>query len=156
MDNKQIVVEMLSDLIKINNDRITGYQKAAQQTTPIDEDLQVIFHKMADESRTYVGELNQKIATLGGDAVSDTTASGKIYRLWLGIKRLFSGSDRQSLLSSCEFGEDAAQKAYDEALHTKAEMETATVQLIIDQKNRLKNSYDLIKKYRDMHVAVSS
>jgi uncharacterized protein (TIGR02284 family) len=156
MNNKEIVVETLSDLVKINNDRITGYQKAAEQTNPIDIDLKGIFHKIADDSRTYVGELNQKLATLGADAVSDTTVSGKIYRVWMGIKNLFTGSDRQSLLSSCEFGEDAAQKAYNEALHTAAEMEASIKKLIIDQQNRLKTSHDLIKKYRDIHVAVSS
>jgi uncharacterized protein (TIGR02284 family) len=99
--------------------------------------------------------LNQKIVTLGEDASADTTVSGKIHRVWMDAKNLFNGSDRQSILSSCEFGEDAAQKAYNDALHTEAEMGAETRQLIMDQKDSLKNSHDLIKKYRDLHEAVS-
>lgn len=156
MNNNETLAETLNDLVKINNDRITGYEKAAEQTDHIDVDLQAIFHKMANESRTYVGELNEKIVSLGEDAAADTTVSGKIYRVWMDVKNLFTGSDRQSILSSCEFGEDAAQKAYNDALHTEAEMNAETRQLIMDQKDSLKTSHDLIKKYRDMHAAVSS
>jgi hypothetical protein len=31
------------------------------------------------------------------------------------VKVSFSGNDRQAILESCEFGEDAAQKAYKDA-----------------------------------------
>lgn len=155
MNNNETLAETLNDLVKINNDRITGYEKAAAQTDHIDVDLQAIFHKMANESRSYVSELNEKIASLGQEAAADTTVSGKIYRVWMDVKNLFTGSDRQSILSSCEFGEDAAQKAYNDALHTEAEMNAETRQLIMDQKDSLKTSHDLFKKYRDMHAAVS-
>ena len=67
------------------------------------------------------------------------------------VKNTFTGGDRESILGSCEFGEDAAQKAYNEALETDAEMDADTRQLIMKQKNSLKSSHDIIKKYRDLH-----
>jgi uncharacterized protein (TIGR02284 family) len=106
---------------------------------------------MADESRKYKRELEEKILSLGEETATDTTVSGKIYRVWMDVKNVFTGSDRESILASCEFGEDAAQKAYNEALETDAEMDAETRQLIMEQKNSLKSSHDIIKKYRDLH-----
>jgi len=153
MTNNEQLTETLNDLVKINMDRIEGYEKAAEQTKKYDADLQAIFSKMAAESRSYAQELHEKIFSLGGKVSTDTTVSGKIYRAWMGVKNLFTGSDRKSILASCEFGEDAAQKAYNDALETDAEMSAETRQLIMKQKNSLKNSHDIIKKYRDMQPA---
>lgn len=154
MKNNEQLTETLNDLIKINNDRIVGYEKAADQTKTSDMDLQAIFLKMAKDSRIYAKELTNEVIELGGEPVTDTTVSGKIYRVWMDVKNTFTGSDRESILESCEFGEDAAQKAYNEALHTNAEMDTETRQLIMDQKDSLMRSHDLIKKYRDLHLAI--
>jgi uncharacterized protein (TIGR02284 family) len=154
MTNNEQLIETLNDLVMINNDRITGYEKAADQTKTTDVDLHAIFKKMEGESRDYVNELNKKILLLGGQPASDSTVSGKIYRVWMDVKNVFTGADRESILESCEFGEDAAQKAYNEALHTDAELDADTRQLIMDQKDSLKNSHDIIKKYRDLHEAI--
>jgi len=155
MATNEKLVTVLNDLIEINNDRVTGYNKAADETKDIDVDLKAIFYKMADESRNYLSELKQEVARLGGEPAEGTTNSGKIYRVWMDLKATFTGHDRQSVLESCEFGEDAAQKAYKAALISDAEMNSETRQLIMKQQTSLKTSHDLIKKYRDMHKAVS-
>jgi len=144
--------EVLNDLIEINNDRITGYEKAIDEAKDIDVDLKAVFSKMADESRKYKAELTQAVTSLGGDPVATgTTNSGKIYRIWMDVKATFTGHDRQAVLENCEFGEDAAQKAYKMALASEAEMDADTRQLITSQQSSLKTSHDLIKKYRDAH-----
>ena len=43
MTNNEQITELLNDLVKINNDRIEGYEKAADQTKASDIDLQAIF-----------------------------------------------------------------------------------------------------------------
>lgn len=157
MSTNSELTGVLNDLIEINNDRIVGYEKAADETKGLDVDLKAIFYKMADESRKYKSELTLEVNRLGGDPVTDdTTNSGKIYRVWMDVKATFSGHDRQSVLESCEFGEDAAQKAYNAALASDAEMDADTRQLITSQQSSLKTSHDLIKKYRDMHKAVDA
>ncbi len=143
--------EVLNDLIEINNDRITGYEKAIDEAKDIDVDLKATFSKMADESRKYKAELVNAVTSLGGDPATGTTNSGKIYRVWMDVKATFSGNSRQSVLENCEFGEDAAQKAYKMALASDAEMDADTRQLITSQQASLKTSHDLIKKYRDAH-----
>jgi uncharacterized protein (TIGR02284 family) len=72
------------------------------------------------------------------------------------VKATFTGHDRQAVLENCEFGEDAAQKAYKLALESDAEIDADTRQLITSQQSSLKTSHDLIKKYRDAHKAVNS
>ena len=148
------LVSVLNDLIRINNDRIEGYERASKEAKDIDVDLRAIFNRMADESRQYAAELTQEVVKLGGDPATGTTAAGKIYRTWMDVKATFTGHDRQSVLESCEFGEDAAQKAYSSALESDAEMSADIRQLIANQKASLKTSHDVIKKYRDMHDAV--
>jgi uncharacterized protein (TIGR02284 family) len=148
------LIEVLNDLIIINNDRIVGYEKASDEARDVDVDLRAIFKRMAEESRQYAAELTQEVVKLGGEPATGTTSSGKIYRVWMDMKATFSGSSRQAILENCEFGEDAAQKAYESAL--KSDDLTSDVrQLIANQKSSLKTSHDVIKKYRDVHAAVN-
>lgn len=148
------LTEVLNDLIRINNDRIVGYEKASDEARDVDVDLRAIFKRMSEESRQYAAELTQEVVKLGGEPATGTTSSGKIYRVWMDMKATFSGSTRQAILENCEFGEDAAQKAYESAL--KSDDLTSDIrQLIANQKSSLKTSHDVIKKYRDAHAAVN-
>ncbi len=149
------LITVLNDLIRINNDRIVGYEKAADEARDIDVDLRAIFSRMSEESRQYAAELTQEVVKLGGDPATGTTNSGKIYRVWMDVKATFSGHNRQTVLENCEFGEDAAQKAYEAALKSDAEISADIRQLITNQKSSLKTSHDVIKKYRDLHASVN-
>ena len=141
--------EVLNDLITINNDRIEGYNRAEKETDAKDADLQSLFRQMSAESRSYVTDLSKYVAAAGEEPTDDTKMSGKIYRAWMDVKATFTGKDRKAILASCEFGEDAAQKAYDSALSSDAELPTEVRQLIMDQKSSLKKSHDRIKALRD-------
>lgn len=148
MNSNEKCVEVLNDLIRINNDRIEGYQKAAQETQPEDGDLRNIFQQMAQESRQFKQELAAEVVHHGGEVAEGTMASGKIYRAWMDVKAAFTGGDRKTILDSCEFGEDAAKKAYKEAGETEG-IPTHVQQLIIRQKQSVIASHDKIKILRD-------
>lgn len=148
------LAEVLNDLIRINNDRVEGYEKAISETGEIDLDLQAIFTKMAGDSKDHVRELSTVVTALGGHPAEGTTVSGKIYRTWMDVKSAFSAEERTSVLELCEFGEDAAQKAYEAALASDADMSTEVRQMITGQQKSLKTSHDVIKKYRDLHRAI--
>lgn len=151
--NNEELVEVLNDLIRINNDRIEGYEKAMNETKDIDADLRTLFRRMADQSRQNKVELIQEVQKRGGGAdTNSTTNSGKIYRAWMAVKATFSGKDRKSVLAACEYGEDAAQTAYQEAMESEAMMDAEARQLITKQKTSLRESHDLIKRHRDMQT----
>ena len=155
MERNERTVEVLNDLIRINNDRIEGYEKAVRETNDTDVDLRNIFNRMVQESRNYARELTDQVQRLGGDPASGTTASGKIYRLWMDVKSGFSRSERKSVLEECEFGEDAAQKAYEKALAPDNDLTPDVRTLVQKEKTNLKNSHDTIKNYRDMQRTAS-
>jgi uncharacterized protein (TIGR02284 family) len=142
--------EVLNDLILINNDRVEGYKKAAKQAD--DNDLRNLFNEMSGQSARYATELKQHLKVDEDNPGSDTTLKGKIYRTWMNVKATFGGDDRKSLLASCEFGEDAAQKAYKEALGEE-EITNDIRDVIEDQKRLLKDSHDRIKSMRDAQPA---
>ena len=145
--------EVLNDLIRINNDRIEGYNRAEKECDDDDSDLQSVFRQMSAESRSYVTDLSKYVSASGENPTDSTTTSGKIYRVWMDVKATFTGKDRKAILASCEFGEDAAQKAYDSALSSDADFNTEVRQLIMDQKTSLKKSHDRIKSMRDRQPA---
>ena len=143
--------EILNDLIRINNDRIEGYSKAAAQAK--DQDLQSLFSQFSQQSRQFSNELRGLINDKGNsedrkDKVTDeTTASGKIYRTWMDVKATFGGDSRKGVLASCEFGEDAAQRAYREALEDN-ELSPDVRGTIKSQKEILLEAHDKIKMMR--------
>lgn len=148
--------ETLNDLIRINNDRIEGYAKAAAQAN--DQDLQSLFSEFTQQSRQLANELRGLVNIRYGSDDNDkqvtdeTTASGKIYRAWMDVKDKFTGGNRKSVLASCEFGEDAAQKAYNSALDD--DDITPDVRSVIErQKSELRQAHDQVKRMRDMATA---
>ena len=70
------------------------------------------------------------------------------------LKAAIAGKDRKTILENCEFGEDAAQKAYDTALNSDTEFEPSLRDLIVKQKAALKSGHDEVKKLRDTYKTV--
>ncbi|MFZ6012370.1 MAG: ferritin-like domain-containing protein [Bacteroidota bacterium] len=155
MDTNEKLIEMLNDLIKINHDRTEGYRRATDELKPAEVDLKAIFTDMANSSVKSASELSAEVIRLGGKPQDDSTMPGKVYRVWMEIRSTLSARDRKSILSMCEFGEDAALKAYKEALSADVPMTENIRQIITSQRAALQTSHDLIKKYRDEHQAVS-
>jgi uncharacterized protein (TIGR02284 family) len=149
---KENTIDTLNDLIKINNDRVEGYEKAIQLTSDEDADLKALFNSMINESRDYRSELENYVNSLGEtDTPTGTRTDGKIYRAWMSVRSTFSGKDRRSVLASCEGGEDAAQRAYESAL--KEDLTDDATRLVTEQKSKLRQSHDKIKALRDMQHA---
>ncbi len=148
MKTSEETIEILNDLVLINNDRITGYERARQELKGEDADLKLLFLKFIDQSRGHRNQLGAEIQALGGSIDSGTSISGKIYRTWMDVKAVFSGHDRHTVLSNCEFGEDAAQKAYKEAL--KESLPAYLANIISEQQTSLRTSHDEIKSLRDL------
>jgi len=141
-------IEMLNDLVQINNDRIAGYEKALKELKDDDQDLKTLFGNMIDQSREARLALGNEVQVLGADMDAGTTSSGKIYRAWMGLKVSITGSTRHSILASCEYGEDAAQKAYYAVLESE-DLPAYLRVMVMKQKDQLRQSHDEIKALRD-------
>jgi uncharacterized protein (TIGR02284 family) len=149
LQHVQHQISALNDLIKINNDRIAGYQKAVEATD--ETGLNLLFNGYIDQSKNYVSELREYIHVLGGDPTDGTTLSGKFYHTWMDVKSVFINKDRHSILSDCEYGEDVAKKAYRAALDDKELIweDEQVVALLNNHLEGLKKAHDTVKSLRD-------
>jgi len=154
-DNKKIIM-VLNDLIKINIDRITGYEKAINDLDASEVMLKTLFNQVSEDSEDIKSQLTEKVIALGGEPADNRTVPGAIYQAWMDVKATFSGHDTGAILEACEFGEDAAQRAYKTAQTAADEFPSDIKHMITSQKNLLKMSHDLIKTQRDQHKELAN
>ena len=140
---------ILNDLIRINNDRVVGYTKAIEELKDEDQDLRKAFESFILSSKRNITELTDLVLKYGGEATTDSTAAGKIYHAWMDVKATFTGHDLQAILNACEYGEDAAQHSYKNAIEDDTEVSAEVEQLIRAQKTTLKREHDAVKEFRD-------
>lgn len=142
-------ISALNDLVKINNDRISGYQKAAESTA--DDDLKRLFLGYIEDSKGYNTDLYDHIHVLGGDPSTGTTLGGKFYQAWIDVRAKFSAKDRQSILADCEYGEDIANAAYRKALDDKELIwkDERLVTMLSRHLKELRAAHENIKALRD-------
>ena len=149
---KEKTIEVLNSLITINNDRIEGYETASKETDEMD--LKNIFSKLAATSLKCKQELINEVTKLGGTAAEGTKTTGKIYRAWMDIKATLTGHDRKAILNSCEYGEDVAIEAYEDALNNETENISSEQQSMLrTQLQSIRADHDKVKGLRDMLVA---
>jgi uncharacterized protein (TIGR02284 family) len=148
MIKNEDLVDALNELVKINNDRIQGFEKAVKDNE--DASLDDLFRHMIVQSQEFRSELADHIVRLDGSAVSDATAtdlSSKIHRAWIDIKAAVSGKDRDTVLSSVEFGESAAVEAYEDALDD-ADIPHYIKDVVQQQLTQLRASLEKVKALR--------
>jgi uncharacterized protein (TIGR02284 family) len=148
MQRNERAAEIVNDLVKINNDRIEGYDRAIKETKDEDIDLRTTFENMKTESVQYSQELSNLARQLGEEPSKGTRVDGKIYRVWMDLKATFTGKNRKAVLENCEFGEDAAQRAYKSALND-SDLTPEVRQVVAKQQQSLKRSHDTIRDLRD-------
>lgn len=140
------IVPALNELVEINNDRIEGYRTAIKNTE--NSKLRFLFAESIATSEKNLSELIREVYGLGGAPEEGTKTMGKIFRAWMDFKATLSGNDDYSLLSCCEFGEDKAQQAYEQALKDET-INSAQRYMVLAQKAALKADHDRIKSLRD-------
>ncbi|MBK8426059.1 MAG: PA2169 family four-helix-bundle protein [Lewinellaceae bacterium] len=154
MHDNEALAEVFNELIRINFDRVYGYEKAASEAEKVDIDLKVIFGKNADLSRQYITYWQEQVRMLGQEPASDSTIRGKVYRVWMDVKSAVT-DDRESILNSCAFGEEAAVEAYEDALTTKTHLPDEHRMYIANQKSKLQDAHQMIKTYADVNENIS-
>lgn len=149
MEISEKAIDMINDLIKINNDRVAGFEKAGTDLENDDNGLTVVFNKLAGESRQYVAELTDIARQHGDDVAEGTSTSGDLHRAWIDIKATFTGHDLLAVLNECERGEDAAKTAYNDALDPDNGLDFELTQTLQRQQQGINEGHDLIKSLRN-------
>lgn len=153
MENKnEKYASALNKLLEINNDRIEGYERAADETE--DDNLRAMFLQFCTQSRQYRSQLEILVRELGEEPQEGTTASGKLYRAWMDLKAALAGKDKKAILSSCEYGEDVAKDAYEEFLEDDdvRDIPERIRSIVQNQLMEIKQAHDAVRALRDSFV----
>ena len=151
MENEKTIA-VLNTLITINNDRIEGYETAAEDIE--DQDLKTLFAAFSSTSKTCKQHLTDEVNRLGGTAAEGTLTAGKLHRVWMDVKAAITGKDRKAILGSCEYGEEFAKDTYEKALENDTENLNAEQQTMIKAQHTLLNAdHDKIKSMQDSLMA---
>lgn len=140
-------IDSINSLIIINNDRSEGYKKAAEETK--DADLKALFTTLSMQSMGFSSELRKFVPSSEEPEHDETKTTGKLFRLWMDIKAAVTSNDRKAILSSCEFGEDAAKNEYKSILEKPTEVPADALTVITKQNAEILKSHDQIKAMRD-------
>lgn len=107
-------ISTLNELIEICKDGQEGFQTAAEGVKNLQ--YRHLFNEYAKQRGQFVSELQEIVRGLGGDAEQTGSVAAALHRGWINIKSVVTGEDEAAILAECERGEDAAVKAYEEAL----------------------------------------
>ena len=141
---------LLNDLVRINHDRIKGYEQAIEELGNGNHDLKTVFQEKISQSKTYVHKLDSYVRAQGEQPAEDTTVSGKLYRVWMDFKATLASDDRAAVLNSCVFGESAALKEYESVLSADSEIPSEVLQMLVEQRDTIRRSHASIKTMAEM------
>lgn len=139
------VISTLNNLIETSRDGQQGFKDAAEGVER--SDLKSVFYDAGQQRAKFVGELQSLVRELGGDPESSGSVAGAIHRGWINIKSAVTGKDETAILNEAERGEDAAVKAYKDALATA--LPTNVQSVVQNQYSQVQATHDKVKALRD-------
>ncbi len=112
-----------------------------------DETLKRYFLAESLKRANYRAELENELHRLGqADVHESGTTVGAVHRVWGDLKAKLGGGDH-TLLETAEQGEDAAKKAYADAL--EQDLPLPIKQMLSEQQAHVLTSHDYVKRARD-------
>jgi uncharacterized protein (TIGR02284 family) len=137
------VSSAVKTVIEVLHDGHQGFAKIGEHLE--DPAAKAFFIKEAETRHTFEHELKAAAGLTGEDVGG--TAAGAVHRVWGDVKAHLGGGDH-TLLDTAEQGEDAAKKAYKEALEDN-ETPTAVRDVLLKQQLHISASHDKVKALRD-------
>jgi len=138
----------LQNLIQILHDGQQGFKKASEELK--DHDLKKVFNRFSLQRAKFAGELEKELSLLGEEDPQNegTTLAGKAHRVWIDLKSALTGQDTHAVLAEAERGEDAAVKAYRDAL-AEIDLPYSLRNILSNQALEVKAAHDEVKALRD-------
>jgi len=136
-------VKILNKLIQANIDRIAAYETASRETKELY--LKKLFTRFANTSRACKEELDMEVLRLEGEPVKGTNTTLKIYQIWMGTKSMLSNHDVETILSSCDFGEQISEDIYGTTISKdSASLESRQLTMIYVQIQSIKAEHNRV------------
>ena len=139
--NNDKAISTLNGLIETCKDGEQGFRQAADGLT--DPLTKSQFQNYSRDRALMAKELQEEVRRLGGDPDTSGSTTGAIHRGWINIKSVVTGKDDASIIAEAERGEDAAKRAYDDAL--RAELPGTALTLVQQQRARVQATHDRVR-----------
>ncbi len=108
------VSSVLNELIETAKDGAEGFKTAADKAK--EPSLKTLFSKYSTQRAAYAQELQTAVSALGEKPAEHGHVTGSLHRGWINLKEALSKNEDKAIIDEAEAGEDAAKKAYAEAL----------------------------------------
>jgi uncharacterized protein (TIGR02284 family) len=136
--------ELVKTVIQVLNDGARGFKDIGEHLQS--PELKTFFLQEGHIREQFAREVQ---ATAGVSEDVGGTASGTVHRVWGDLKAKLGGGDH-TLLETAEQGEDAAKKAYQEAL-ADSSIDSGVLAVLQRQQPHIQASHDKVKAYRDSY-----
>jgi uncharacterized protein (TIGR02284 family) len=135
------VTGVLNELIELCRDGEQGFRTAAAGIG--DPTLRRLFESYAGQRASFARELQAEVARRGDEPARSGDAPGALHRGWMKVREAASGNDEAAILAECERGEDAAVRAYRQAVAQP--IPGASADLVERQYVQVKDAHDHVR-----------
>ena len=143
--NNDEVIAVLKQVVNVLQDSQKGFADLGERLK--DETLKRYFLAESLKRAHFHGELESELHHAGVHDVHETgTTPGTLHRLWGDLKAKVLRGDHE-LLVTAEQGEDAAKKAYANALEQP--LPAPIQQLLLTQQTHILMAHDFVRGHRD-------
>jgi uncharacterized protein (TIGR02284 family) len=130
MDRGELIAT-LNELIATCRDGEEGFHTCAEAVK--NPQLKSFFEQKAERCALGAAQLQDKVRELGGEPGRNGSAAGALHRFWINLRSTLAGMNEHAILDECARGEDAAKRAYEEALKKAL---PADLRLLIERQYR--------------------
>lgn len=149
--NNEEVVKNLKNVINSLEDGQKGFTDLAEHLK--DVRLKEFFLTESLKRASFRGDLENELHRAGVHDVKETgTVAGALHRVWGDIKLKVTSGDHE-VLATAEQGEDAAKKAYADALEQPLPLPIK--QILTTQQAHIISSHNFVRDQRDALATVS-
>ena len=145
----ETVQKSLRGVIEILQDGHKGFADIGHALK--DPTAKRFFMEETQKRSEFAAQLENELHRMGVQDVKESgTTAGTMHRAWGDLKAKMGGGDH-TLLETAEQGEDAAKKAYEEAL--KEKLPAPVRELLTRQQAHIIAAHDKVRAFRDSKAA---
>lgn len=138
MQPHQSTITILNNLISVNKERITDYQKAIEHLDTGSKEERMIYGKLIDQGLKFIEELKIYVYLLGGSIEQASGAHG-VYHTWATLREEYQ-SQKFLNTDATEYYLEASITTYKKAIETTV-AEVGTKEMLKRQADLLQLAY---------------
>jgi uncharacterized protein (TIGR02284 family) len=135
------VISVLNSLIETCKDGEEGFKTAGDAIE--NPDIRTLFHMYAQQRAHFRSELFNEVLRHGGEPAESGHLAASLHRGWMDLKTAIGGKNEAAIIDECERGEDAAMKAYQEAL--KENLPADLMSMVEGQYSEVRHSHETVR-----------